>query len=157
MNTLLRRLLGVLLGLALTGQVYAQQSRQERLNQLENAKIAYLTDKLSLSQEQAQRFWPVYNEFTDKRRDLNRRMRQLRSTPTDGLSDKQIRDNLTQGLALRQNEVDLEKDYFNKVQKVLSMQQVGKLYAAEREFTKVLLRRLDGRRGAPGPAGEASN
>lgn len=118
------------------------------LSQLENAKIAYLTEKIVLTQDQAQRFWPVYNEFTQKRRELNRRMRQLRTDEPDGLSDAQIKDNLTQALALRQQEVNLEKEYFDKFQKVLTIRQVGKLFVAERQFTKEVLRRVASRPGS---------
>lgn len=126
--------------------------RQERLSRLENAKIAFLTDKLVLTQDQAQRFWPLYNEFTDKRRDLNRRQRQLRTNDPESLTDQQIRENLNQAFTMRQQEVNLEKEYFEKFQKVLSMKQVGRLYLAEREFTREVLHRLDERRNGPAPA-----
>ena len=122
-----------------------------RLSQLENAKIAYLTEKISLNQDQAQRFWPVYNEFTQKRRDLNRRMRLLRTDEPDGLSDAQIKDNLTQALALRQQEVNLEKEYFDKFQKVISLRQVAQLFQAERDFTREVIRRVAGAGAQPAP------
>ena len=152
MTYLLRCLVAVLLLAAVPSPVFAQGGRHAggRLSQLENAKIAYLTDKISLTQEQAQRFWPLYNEFADKRRDVARRMRQLRTESPDGLSDQQIKDNLTQALALRQNEVNLEKEYFDKFQKVLSIRQVGKLFLAERDFTKEVLKRVTDRRGTAG-------
>ncbi|SHJ29068.1 hypothetical protein SAMN02745146_2778 [Hymenobacter daecheongensis DSM 21074] len=152
MKYLLHSLLALLLLTASAGSAAAQGGRgggrQDRLSQLENAKIAYLTDKISLSQDQAQKFWPVYNDFTDKRRDINKRMRLLRMDNADGLTDQQIKDNLTQALALRQSEVNLEKEYFDKFQKVLSIRQVGKLFQAERQFTKEVLRRVAG--GRPG-------
>ncbi|QIX60161.1 hypothetical protein FY528_01420 [Hymenobacter lutimineralis] len=126
--------------------------RGERLSQLENAKIAYLTDKLALTQDQAQRFWPVYNEYSDKRRDLNRRQRQLRTDNPDALTDQQLRDNIRQVLALRQQEVDLEKDYVERFQKVISLRQTARLFIAERQFTKEVLQRVADRRGGrPGP------
>lgn len=149
MKYLLRSVLALLLLAAVPGTSLAQGGRRAggRLSQLENAKIAYLTDKISLTQEQAQRFWPLYNEFSDKRRDVARRMRQLRTENPDGLSDQQIKDNLTQALSLRQSEVNLEKEYFDKFQKVLSIRQVGKLFIAERDFTKEVLKRVADRRG----------
>jgi len=123
-----------------------------RMGQLENAKIAYITEKVVLTPDQAQRFWPVYNEFTAKRRDLHRRMRQLRTNDPDALSDAQIKDNLSQALALRQQEVNLEKEYFDKFQKLITIRQVGKLFVAERQFTKEVLRRVANHRGGPNNA-----
>ncbi|MBC6609853.1 hypothetical protein H8B15_02900 [Hymenobacter sp. BT507] len=120
----------------------AQTAPNDRLNQLENARIAYLTEKILLTQEQAQQFWPVYNEYTAKRRDLNQRSRQLRTARPETLSDQQLKDNLNEVLALRQQEVDLDKDYLRKFQKVLSIRQVSQLYTAERQFTREVLQRV---------------
>lgn len=119
-----------------------------RLGQLENAKIAFLTGRLLLTQDQAQRFWPVYNEFTAKRRDLNRGSRQLRQADPATLTDQQARDNLNQAFARRQQELNLDKDYAERFQKVISVQQVGQLFQAERDFTKEVIRRVAGRRTA---------
>lgn len=151
MKYMLRSLLLLLLAVA-PALSFAQAGRTERLSQLENARIAYLTDKISLTQDQAQKFWPVYNDFTTRRRDLNRRMRQLRLASPEALTDQQIRENLTQSLDLRQQEVKLEKDYFEKFQKVLSIRQVGQLYAAERDFTREVIKRVADRRGGRAPA-----
>ncbi|MCR5886546.1 hypothetical protein LRS06_01910 [Hymenobacter sp. J193] len=138
--------LALLLLLPLASQAQGGR-RGERLNQLESAKIAFLTDKLTLTPEQAQRFWPVYNEYSDKRRDLNRRQRQLRTDSPENLTDQQLRDNLRQALTLRQQEVDLEKDYFERFQKVISIRQTANLFVAERQFTKQVLQRVANRRG----------
>lgn len=144
----------LLAGLLLAGAAQAQPGgggggrRAERLGQLENAKIAFLTSRLSLSQEQAQRFWPLYNEFTAKRRDLNRGSRQLRQADPATLTDQQARDNLNQAFARRQQELNLDKDYAERFQKVISVQQVGQLFQAERDFTKEVIRRVAGRRTA---------
>lgn len=123
--------------------------RQERLSQLENARIAYLTEKVALTPDQAQKFWPLYNEFTAKRRELSRRLRQLRPANTDGLSDQQIREGLNQSFVLRQQEITLEKEYFERFQRVISVRQVGRLALAERQFTKEVLRRVANRPGLP--------
>jgi hypothetical protein len=123
------------------------ERRGERLGQLDNAKIAFLTDRLSLSQEQAQRFWPVYNEFTAKRREIAQKGRQLRQANPDALTDQQVRDNTNQSFALRQQELNLEKEYFERFQKVISVRQTGQLFQAERDFTREVIKRVADRRG----------
>ena len=122
----------------------------QRLAQLENAKIAFITNRVALTQDQAQKFWPLYNEFSDRRRALNRSGRLLRREVTDGMSDSQIRDNFTQTFALRQQELNLEKEYFDKFQKVISLRQVAQLFLAERDFTKEVIKRVAGRPDQPG-------
>lgn len=122
----------------------------QRLGQLENAKIAFITTRVSLTQEQAQKFWPVYNEFSTRRRELNRNGRELRRDVTEGMTDQQIRENYTQSFNLRQQELNLEKEYFDKFQKVISLRQVAQLYLAERDFTKEVIKRVAGGAGQPG-------
>jgi len=121
----------------------------ERLAQLENAKIAFITNRVTLTQDQAQKFWPLYNEFSGRRRELNRSGRLLRRDVTDGMTDQQIRDNFTQSFALRQQELNLEKEYFEKFQKVISLRQVSQLFLAERDFTKEVIKRVASAGGRP--------
>jgi len=143
--------LAVLL-LAAAPVAQAQDGRKgQRLAQLENAKIAFITNRVVLTQDQAQKFWPLYNEFSTRRRDLNRNGRLLRREVTDGMSDQQIRDNFNQSFALRQQELSLEKEYFDKFQKVISLRQAAQLFLAERDFTKEVIKRVAGRAG---PAGQ---
>ena len=161
MNTLRFLVLGaLLLGRLAASQPAQAQGRGRlgqpgaRLGQLDNAKIAFITSRLTLTQDQAQRFWPTYNEFVAKRRELNRTARLLRRDADNaGLSDAQLRDNFTQDFAIRQQQLNLEKDYFEKAQKVLTLRQVAQLYQAERDFTKEVLKRVAGQ-GAPAPLGE---
>jgi hypothetical protein len=121
----------------------------QRLGQLENAKIAFITNRVSLNQEQAQKFWPLYNEFSARRRELNRNGRLLRRDATDGMTDQQIRDNFNQAFAMRQQELNLEKEYFDKFQKAISLRQVAQLFQAERDFTKEVIKRVADRPARP--------
>ena len=50
-----------LLFLICTLFVFAQDG--ERGGRIESLKIAFLTKKLNLSPEEAQRFWPIYNNY----------------------------------------------------------------------------------------------
>lgn len=139
---------------ALLAGAPAQAQPGRRVTQLDNAKIAFITSRLSLTQDQAQRFWPLYNEFTGKRRELNRTTRLVRQDAADpGLSDAQLRANFKQEFALRQDQLNLDKEYFDKFQKVLSLRQVAQLFGAERDFTKEVLKRVAGPQDAGQPGG----
>lgn len=137
-----------LLALAISPPAQAQgrlAARQPagRLSQLDNARIAFITARLTLTQDQAQRFWPLYNEFIAKRRDLSRSARLLRrNVDNPSLTDAQLRDNFNQDFGIRQQQLNLEKEYFANAQKVLSLRQLAQLYQAERDFTKEVLQRV---------------
>lgn len=151
------RLLSLAALLLLASAAHAQSGggrKGQRLGQLENAKIAFITTRISLTQDQAQKFWPLYNEFSDRRRELNRSGRLLRRDVTESMTDQQLRDNFTQAFSMRQQELNLEKEYFDKFQKAISLRQVAQLFQAERDFTKEVIKRVAG----PGmPAATGTN
>ena len=150
-SSLFRLLSLAVLLLTLVPAAQAQGGRRaQRLGQLENAKIAFITNRVSLTQDQAQKFWPLYNEFSDRRRELNRSGRLLRREITEGMTDQQLRDNFTQSFNTRQQELNLEKEYFDKFQKVISLRQVAQLFQAERDFTKEVIKRVAGGAGQAG-------
>ena len=41
-------------------------SHQQKEDRIKSHKIAYLTEQLSLSPEEAQQFWPVYNAYANE-------------------------------------------------------------------------------------------
>ncbi len=126
------------------------QQRQARMEKIKNAKIAYLTDKLQLTTEQAQKFWPLYNSYDTDRRNARVRPRIMKEANLETMSDTQLREAINEMHAVRQNELNVEKQYVDKFLKVISIKQLATLYRSEREFTRVLLKKLDDRR-APGP------
>jgi hypothetical protein len=38
---------------------------QDKREHIESLKISFITQKLNLTREEAQRFWPIYNEYYD--------------------------------------------------------------------------------------------
>ena len=45
-----------------------KNNRQNAESKLQAARIALISDRLGLTPEQAQQFWPIYNEYADQRR-----------------------------------------------------------------------------------------
>ncbi|WP_439879840.1 Spy/CpxP family protein refolding chaperone [Pontibacter sp. MBLB2868] len=119
---------------------------QDRRENIEAAKIAFITDRLNLTPEQAQKFWPVYNEYENKRRDLMKNYRSGYRRNLDELTDQEAKDRLEEMIDIKEKELALEKEYIARYQKVLAPKQIIQLYRADRDFTKLLLKRLDNRR-----------
>jgi len=124
------------------------QRPEEKAEKIQAAKVAYITSKLNLTTTQAQTFWPVYNEFEGGKKKIRFQMKGLQKEGKQGqLNDEQIKANVRKRLALRQEELDLEKQYVEKFLKVISASQVADLYDSEKEFTKLLLNRWKGEGG----------
>ncbi|PVY38909.1 hypothetical protein [Pontibacter virosus] len=143
----MKRLLILFLFCALTlgGTVaMAQNGRpQDRRENVEAAKVAFLTDKMGLTAEQSQKFWPLYNEYETKRRDLVRSYRSGYREDVDQLSEQEAKNRLDGMFSTRERELELEKEYVARYQRVISSNQIIKLYRSEREFTKLLLKKLE--------------
>ncbi|GAB3532684.1 hypothetical protein GCM10027443_16850 [Pontibacter brevis] len=110
---------------------------------MEAAKIAFLTDKMGLTTEQSQKFWPLYNEYEAKRRQLMKSYRHGYRHNVEALSEQEAQARIDNMFSTREKELELEKEYAAKYQRVISTKQLIKLYRGEREFTKMLLKRLD--------------
>ncbi|MCX2739861.1 Spy/CpxP family protein refolding chaperone [Pontibacter anaerobius] len=124
----------------------AQDSRtHERRENVEAAKTAFLTDKMGLSAEQSQKFWPLYNEYEAKRRTLIKGYRSGYRQDVEELSDQEAKTRIDNMFVTKEKELELEKEYADKYLKIISYKQLIKLYRGERDFTKMLLKRLDKR------------
>lgn len=118
---------------------------EERLKEIKAQKSAYLTTKLSLTTEEAQRFWPVYNEFDEARESLRREHREaMRGARKQGgeLSEAEAQQTLAKGLQIRQRELDLEKTSVDRFVKTIGAPKTVELFRAERDFQREVLRRF---------------
>jgi Spy/CpxP family protein refolding chaperone len=130
----------------------AQPDQEDKSEKITAAKVAYITSRLNLTTAQAQQFWPVFNEFEAARKKIRKQMRLLRveakiSEPTED----EVKADIKKMFALRQEELDLEKQYSEKFLKVITARQLAEYYRSEKEFTKLLLNKLKERRGGMGP------
>ena len=107
-------------------------------------KVGYLTEKLDLSSAEAEKFWPVYNEYAAKKGAVRKLHRAEHKDKTEKaeLSDADIEKKLNQRIEKKQKELDIEKAYLAKFKSLLPIKKVAKLYRAEESFKKDLLRRM---------------
>jgi Spy/CpxP family protein refolding chaperone len=114
---------------------------------IKNLRIAYISDKLGLTPEQAEKFWPVYREYSDKRRDIRQEFVESRKEIKNDNPDQAKQEELVKlGLALKQRELDLEKVYSERLLKVITAQQMLNLRRAEGDFQRIILEQIQQRR-----------
>jgi hypothetical protein len=116
-------------------------------------KVAYITEELNLTTEEAQRFWPVYNAFDDKQAELrHEKMKAIldRFEPgsVEKLSEKDASSLLVQMEVIEENLFALRKKFIKELQSVLPAKKIIRLKKAEDDFNRQLLRQMrDNRRG----------
>lgn len=153
--------LGVFFGTT-SGTLLAQS--QEQIDKINEERKVYFTDKLELTDSESKAFWPVYDDF------LNRKMKLVedeRNTwmyahkNADNLSDKEIVETLDKAYNLKEEQLKLEREYYqDKFLKVLPTKKVLELGKVEWDFRRHLLRQLredgKGRRSLGGGSGKRS-
>ena len=139
----MKRLIPILV-LLISLSSYAQ--RDGRMSErIKAQKVAFITEKLSLTSKEAQQFWPIYNAFEEKRESIKSgRLRnvkmKIRNNPD--MSDSEAK-NLLDQILEAENEVHNAKMKLAKdLQTVLSPKKIIRLRAAEDEFNRKLLERL---------------
>lgn len=121
--------------------VLAQPERMR--DRIYQARKEYVLKRLDLNAEQQKKFPPIYDEYTQKQSQLQKQIRYLRiETSTLSLSDAELEADVEKMLLLRQQELDLEKEFLSKCRKILTIKQVVEMYKAEKEFLRTAIRNL---------------
>jgi mevalonate kinase len=102
---------------------------------LQTARIAYITTRISLKPEQAEKFWPVFNGFTNSRESLMRTMGDL-SRGAETIGEEEAKSKLNQKLQLQQKLVDEEKVFIAEASKILTYRQLLLLQNIARDFNR---------------------
>jgi Skp family chaperone for outer membrane proteins len=135
--------ISVLFAMLLSAIACAQPANSSK-EKIEAVKIGFITERLDLTSSQAATFWPLYNEYSQKRKDIKTKILNLpMENNLDKMTEEQILGDIKQLQTYRQSETNLDQEYFEKFSKVISLRQIAKLYKAEREFTKILLKKLE--------------
>jgi Spy/CpxP family protein refolding chaperone len=124
--------------------------RGSRKEKIEAMKIAYLTNHLDLTPEEAQKFWPIYNQYEAKQMELRKMKKDERREANDNLekmSDKDLEALVDNEIVMRQKELDLMKEYHKQFKTVLPVRKVAKLYRAEEMFRRELVKKIQDGRG----------
>ena len=113
--------------------VLAQDDDGDKKNpggRVEALKIAFITQKLNLSTEEAQKFWPIYNKYAAE----------IRKVRVDG------RLNNEKEIDIEEKLLAIRKKYNSEFSKALSAEKVNAFFKAEKEFSTVLQKELMERR-----------
>jgi Skp family chaperone for outer membrane proteins len=89
---------------------------------LQAYKIAFLTKKMNLTPEEAQRFWPIYNKYEAELRTARR----------------EDRKNKASEIVTEEKILNIRKKYNGEFSKALSTEKVNTLFKSEKEFGNIV-------------------
>lgn len=130
--------------LSFTG--YAQrQGQQYDKEKLEAARVAFITNRLDLKPAQAEKFWPVFNQYQEDRTKLMEQMSKLNRAASQETSEAKAREMVEQRFEIQQQLLDREKLFMSNIMQIISPLQAIKLSGVNRDFTRQLYRMNQGR------------
>lgn len=134
----------LLLLVAGSGPLKAQS--EEQIEKFKKERQIYFTEKLELTDAEAKAFWPLYEDFSNRKMKLvedERNTYDYAQKNAENLSDSEILDILVKVNKLKEEQLKLEAEYYqDKFLKALPAQKVLKLGKVEWDFRRHLMREL---------------
>lgn len=140
-----KKIIGVILSMLLINLIgLAQGNKAKAQEKVEARKIAFITNKLQLSPAEAQKFWPLYNEYQANRQET------IKDYKVNGnfnlMSDAEIASHVDRQFEKEEKLLDLKKGYIHKLKEVLPIRKVAMLPRIERRFKEWVLDQIKQRR-----------
>lgn len=126
-------------------EVKSTEERREMMRErLESRKIGYITDALDLTPEEAQAFWPVYNQHQAEKEKL--REEQMENAKMmnseEPMSAEDLDTFMRAKFSRERRQTDLDEKYYAAYKNVLTPEKTAQLYKAEREFKREMMRTM---------------
>ncbi|HMP29980.1 MAG TPA: hypothetical protein PKD85_10285, partial [Saprospiraceae bacterium] len=94
-------------------------NREEVYKRIKAEKIAYFTEKLSLTEDEAAKFWPIYNQYEKENIEILQQMRGHKFN-FEEMSDADADNYMKKHLEIKEKEFQIEKSYLPKFKSVLT-------------------------------------
>lgn len=125
----------------------SSQEKKESKEKIKALKIAYLTERLNLTPNEAEQFWPIYNTYDENHRLLRGKLRlEIKKSIKEKklintLSEKDAERLVLLKLTIDRQIHDSKKKFMEQIKKVISHKKIIKLHLAELDFGKNLMRK----------------
>lgn len=123
-----------------------QKQAEEKKAKVKAMKIAWITESLKLTPNESENFWPLYNEYQDKKEASNKgyrdKIKDVKKVAPEALTPQQADAMIDANLTHDQELLDLKKTYSVKLKNVIGSVKLVRLFEAEKEFNKLLLEKL---------------
>ncbi|RAR70078.1 sensor of ECF-type sigma factor [Flavobacterium aciduliphilum] len=134
-----------------TAQIGPLRERfKEKKEQIKALKIAFITEELQLTPDEATKFWPVFNAFEDKQQEIRKQKIKAflnrKDDRLDNLSEKDAATLLVQMESTEDELYQLKKKFISNLKGILPAVKILKLKRAEEEFSKKLLQQYRDRK-----------
>ncbi|MBK8347328.1 MAG: hypothetical protein IPL08_06765 [Saprospiraceae bacterium] len=128
-----------------TSWVFGQQGekRGHIKDKVKAQRAAYITQQLDLTEDESQKFWPIYNTYQSE---LEKVRSSIELKTNDPITDKEAEDMMYAILENRTKEIEIQKKYIQKLKSAISSRKIAKLFRVEREFKEKVISHIRDRK-----------
>ena len=126
------------------GQEEDRNSKKEKIQAL---KVAYITEKLALTPEQAQVFWPIYNTYGDRMSEIYSTERTIikeSRAQFETMDEETAKKTLESIQSFEEQKLEARKTLLSNLRNKISYKKTLILLKSEGDFRRDLLRKLRG-------------
>ncbi len=128
--------------------IFAFSFAQEnpKMERIKTLRIAFISNKLALTAEEAQKFWPIFNEFETKQTEIRKQRKQLNQklklNSENAVADKDYNQILADSENLDAEIQNNRRRFVKNLQGVIPTKKILILRQAEEEFKKKMLNQI---------------
>ncbi|MGN7513799.1 MAG: hypothetical protein ACTHOM_05445 [Allomuricauda sp.] len=119
-------------------------------NRIKTLKVAFITEQVGLTSEEAQQFWPIYNAHEETMENIRRKERAelhaniVRAQELSINESEMLLDHL---LALQSDKQEADREFLTRLRTVIPAKKVLLLVKAEEDFKRQMIQQFRKRRG----------
>ena len=122
---------------------FAQKKNQPSETEFRTKQQAYMSQKAGLTQEESKHFFPLYFEFQDKKKEINKEAWEIAKQGKNSNTTESEYETIIDTFFDNQETIaKLEKEYIKKYREILSAKKIYMIYWAERKFNRNMLKIL---------------
>lgn len=124
---------------------------RKKKEQIKALKVAFITNELALTSDEATKFWPLFNAFEEKQQEIKKRklkgyLKRVDDGSFDNLSEKEATTMLAQMESTEDELYQLKKKFISNLKGIISPIKILKLKKAEENFNRKLLQQYRDRK-----------
>ena len=126
---------------------FAEDKKQERLEELLQKRTEYISSKIGLTPEEKEKFMPLYNEFQEKRMDLFEKddlgYLKKKKDKKSSLTEQDYREINESYTNEKLNRATLDRIYYEKFREILPESKIFNMFQAERLYRHDLIKQVE--------------
>lgn len=111
----------------------------DKREKIKSLKVAFITERLELTETEAQKFWPIYNTYESKKDEQRKMGYEKRKEISEDMTEAQAKVMLKDFVSFEKERENLRSNFIESLLKVMPAKKIIQLKLADEEFNRKML------------------